>query len=582
TERMPTRKGDFIAIILREMMNAKHLESHWGNLDGIQQKAVAEAVYAPTFDAGAFGYKYGEDPNWGESDRWSYSIRQPSLLNLFILERGNNRTRAVPSDLKALLKAFVPKPPSIKLETLETHPETVTVSYYTFDPKTYKRKETAEDVVLLHYDTEHAAQHDLLAVLRLIDAGKVRVSAKTRRPTAATIKAVTEMLLGGDFYPENEDLEPYETDPRPIKAFAWPLIVQAAGLTRISGTKLQLSPTGRKALTAPPHSTLQTAWNRWLKTTLLDELNRVNVIRGQTGRGKRGLTAPAKRRKTVVGVLKKCPPNRWVAFDEFYRYMRASGILLEVSVEPWELYIEEHQYGQLDGGGALLASRYMMVFLFEYAATLGLIDLAYLYPSNIRDDYADFWGADDLDALSRYDGLMYFRLNNLGAWCLGRRQNYTPSSIEIQQIFTVLPNLDVVASGPLQPADRIVLEQFAKQASDAIWKIQSEQLLKSVEAGHSVADMETFLKTRSGGQLPETVAIFFSDIVGKIKQLKDLGTARLIEVADPAVATLIAHDSSLKNLCLPAGETHIVVPVKSETIFRSRLRKLGYVLPPSE
>ena len=292
---MPIRKGDFIAIILQEMTDAKCLESHWKNLDGIQQKAVAEAVYASKFNAGTFRYKYGENPNWGESNEWSYDIQQPSLLNLFILKPSYNRPRAVPSDLKALLKAFVPKPSPAKLETLVTCPETVTHSHYTFEPKTYKRKETTEDVILLRCDTEHTAQKNLLAVLRLIDAGKVRVSAKTRRPTAASIQAVTGMLLGGDSYPENEDLEPYKTDPRPIKAFAWPLIVQAASLAKISGTKLQLSPAGRKSLTAPPHRTLQTAWNRWLDTKLLDELNRVNTIRGQTGRGKRGLTAPAER-----------------------------------------------------------------------------------------------------------------------------------------------------------------------------------------------------------------------------------------------------------------------------------------------
>ena len=77
----------------------------------------------------------------------------------------------------------------------------------------------------------------------------------------------------------------------------------------------------------------------------------------------------------------------------------------------------------------------MMAFLFEYAATLGLIDLAYPYPSDARDDHTDFWGADDLDALSRYDGLQYFRLNNLGAWCLGHTQDHTPSSIEIKKIW---------------------------------------------------------------------------------------------------------------------------------------------------
>ena len=54
--------------------------------------------------------------------------------------------------------------------------------------------------------------------------------------------------------------------------------------------------------------------------------------------------------------------------------------------------------------------------LFEYAGTLGLIDLDYIHPGGARDDYRGNWGGDFLDALSRYDGLQSIRLNPLGAY----------------------------------------------------------------------------------------------------------------------------------------------------------------------
>jgi len=40
---------------------------------------------------------------------------------------------------------------------------------------------------------------------------------------------------------------------------------------------------------------LETLWKNWLKNTLLDELRRIDSIKGQTGKGKRNLT------------IKKCP-----------------------------------------------------------------------------------------------------------------------------------------------------------------------------------------------------------------------------------------------------------------------------------
>jgi hypothetical protein len=55
-----------------------------------------------------------------------------------------------------------------------------------------------------------------------------------------------------------------------------------------------------------------------------------------------------------------------------------------------------------------------LAFLFEYVATLGVIDVAYIPPTGSRNDFHDRWGTDDFTCLSRYDGLMYLRINALG------------------------------------------------------------------------------------------------------------------------------------------------------------------------
>lgn len=59
-------------------------------------------------------------------------------------------------------------------------------------------------------------------------------------PTSATMRAVADVLDGADFSPD-----------RAIQAFAWPLLLQAAGRAAQAGGRLTLSARGRAALSAP-------------------------------------------------------------------------------------------------------------------------------------------------------------------------------------------------------------------------------------------------------------------------------------------------------------------------------------------
>ncbi len=50
---------------------------------------------------------------------------------------------------------------------------------------------------------EEAARHDLRAAFGLIEAGKLSVSETSRQPSAASSKALSKVLLGGDFYDDD-------------------------------------------------------------------------------------------------------------------------------------------------------------------------------------------------------------------------------------------------------------------------------------------------------------------------------------------------------------------------------------------
>jgi hypothetical protein len=56
------------------------------------------------------------------------------------------------------------------------------------------------------------------------------------------VRAISEVLVAGDFYPDE-----------PIASFPWPLLLQAGGFARLDGSRLDLTPKGRKALGQPAH-----------------------------------------------------------------------------------------------------------------------------------------------------------------------------------------------------------------------------------------------------------------------------------------------------------------------------------------
>jgi len=458
--------------------------------------------------------------------------------------------------------------------------------YERWNPEHKKRETGTEAIPLMVRESERAAQRELLSVLRLVDGGKVAVSDKTRRPSSATLDAITVVLEGGDFYPYEPPKDKwYDKNAGPIRAFAWPVLIQAGGLSQLSGARLQLTKTGRRALSDPPADTLRRLWGKWTDTAMLDELSRIDCVKGQTGKGKRGLTAAAGRREAVAATLAECPLGGWISTEEFFRYQRASGNDFAVSRNAWSLYIGDQQYGSLgyEGGERLLEERYLLCLLFEYAATLGLIDVALIPPAGARHDYGNLWGTDDLPYFSRYDGLVFFRINPLGAYCLGSVAAYAPAPIEVKPVLRVLPNLEIAAIGEgLAQGDRLALDAYAVRVSDFVWKLEPGKLLSATEEGRSVGEIREFLAARNGAPLPDTVGRLLEDVSERCDKVRDRGLARLVECADPALAALIANDTRTRKHCMRAGERHLVVPASAEAPFRRALRDVGFLLSAGE
>ena len=578
------RKTELVPLLAAAMSNLERVRDLYNRLDPQSQRAVRVAAFDPVgrLDRERFRAWFGEVPQFDDADpaRKSSGYADQRKINPTLLRLFFPRFDHLPTDTRELLRRFVPPPEAFTVPTRDTPPETHTLDETIWSGREREQREWEEPVRVR--ETALEAEADIRTVLRLIEAGKVRVTDKKLVPTDATRQTVAGNLAGGDFYAP-DDASESKWEPAfdiGIRSFAWPLLVQAGGLAEKSGGVLKLTTAGKRALTAAPSEVLRKVWASWLKTRLFDEFARVEAIKGQ-GRAK--MSAAAARRSVLVEALAACPAGRWIAVDDFFRFLRATDRSFVVAHSEQELYIAEHNYGSLGYGDEhaweQVQGRFVLAFLFESAATLGVIDIAYIPPQGVRSDFRGCWGTDDYECLSRYDGLLFLRVNPLGAWLLGQANEYRPPVPTRVETLRVLANLDVVAARDLPPSDRLVLERFAEAASEGVWKLSSGKVLGVVEQGGNVDELEQFLLSRTTGILPGTVATFLADLRAKAGRLTDAGSARLIACADEHVATELAADRQLKGKCLRAGDRFIVVRDADLDTVRKAVRKLGYVWP---
>jgi len=570
-EKPPTKKADRIMTIVKALSGGG-LQHVWNKLEPLAKSALAEVVHSADgrLNEAQFESKYGGMPKRYTPDYHFGRKGHPyTLLDVLLVDN------TIPRDIKEQLKQFVPRPAEARIKTVPELPVAVPEQLPSWQ---LRSGEKPDEQPLTVVRTERAALHDMRAVLRLIDAGKVSVSRTTNRVTSASADSLLAVLREGDFLPADKTNKAGDS----IRPFAWPLIVQSAGLARLSGSKLELTRTGKSALSRPAHLVIESAWKRWLKNTLLDEFNRIEVIKGQKKKGRGGLTAAVPRRAVVNHVLSMCPAREWINIDEFFRFFRASGNEFEVSRDPWNLYITDSHYGSLGYAGfhewSMLQGRYIMCLLWEYAGTLGLVDIAHVPAEWARNDFRGNWGVDDLEALSRYDGLKYFRVNALGAYCLGKTDDYEPTPIRARPALHVLANHEIVVTdrSHLEAGDTLFLDKVCVRAGESAWKIDRARILAAIEDGIDTLEIREFLTAKSAVPVPDNIVQFLEDVTRRASLLAHEGGAEVFRAADEATALLILNDKATKPLCYAAGKDRLIVPAENVHAFRRALRRLGY------
>ena len=542
--KVPSRKDDRIQIIVQTLFN--DLQGIFEQLPLLAQHAVSETVHSwkGTFDLRMFVSKYQASP-WSLTEGGGGS--KTELLDIFLIRNH------MPWDLLEKLKTIAPMPPK------------GTISY------TENGVVVAEGLTVRK--TSRAALANLATFLTLAADKKIRVSAKTGKATAATVRKMTDLLYEPDWY---DDLEIGS-----MQSFAWPLLLQGGGLARADGSFLKLTPAGRKALKKDLAGGIKTAWHRWEKTKIIDEFSRVTAIKGQKSNRGRTMTTPVKRRPMINNLLADLQPGEWISVDEISRLLQTKSEYSFAMVNyDWRLYFLDQHYGHLDYNNTwpLLQLRYVLIYLFEYCATLGLVDVAYQNPLWARaEDYSACWGTDELEYLSHCDGLQYIRINDLGAFAMGHCEEYNAQESD-EDVFT-FDGTDLVTrdTALLPPGQELYLEKIAERIEVDRWRLTVSSLLLAINGGETLAEIKKTLESSSSKDFSRELKQLLVEVEHRSTAFVSAGQTTLIDCSPEARKQALTN-KKMSGLCLPAGDRYLVAVPGKELKFIKALEAAGFIL----
>ena len=302
--------------------------------------------------------------------------------------------------------------------------------------------------------TEPDALRDVLSILNLIDAGKVPVTEKTGAVGSAAIREIEKVLRG---------------DGVTIRATAWATMFESTSYCYAKDGNLVLAEYGLSASRGPASEALHHVWRKWMTQHKRDELRRISMqgvylVDGIDCR---------RRRARLCDALRECPVGTWISIADFNTFIREGGFYFALC---W-------------GEKAIpLLERYISMFLSEFAATAGIVDLTY-------DDF-----------------LCSFRVTPLGAFLLGLAEEYSPPSAVAAAKLIALSSLLLMFDGEPGPEQATFLDRYCERETSTMWKLSKVKTLAAVGRGFTTKMLREFIETYDEQPIPELMDAWLTKI----------------------------------------------------------------------
>lgn len=510
----------------------QNLKNTWNMLSSLEKLAVAEAIYnnGGQILAEQVEVKYGKKLSLGSGYISRYSSEKTPPIFLF-----NFKGSPIPEELIEKLKKFVPEPEKSKIS-------------YLAEPPTHNPRIEGPDGALLAYNAQRTVFHDLSFVLGLIRNETLKVSPKTHMPTGALITKINKVLVEPDYYAENLEKS------KPVRGFAWIVLLKTAQLIRYKGDVIELTSAGEALLANPNADQIKMIFDSFLKRFEFDDVVRIDTISNMRSKyDSTELTEPTERRQKITAALKNCDYGKWISLLEFCRYMQVQYPSYQVASYLGEIKIGDNAAPlmHLSSQWPYLEATYVKYFLMEIVATLGMIEIRYHQAIFNDQDEASWW---DIDFISTYDGLYAFRITKLGSYCLGLIKEVPHMEEKKEKLFHVMPNLEITAVvDQLFKSDVLLLDMCMDKVNEKTWKLSQAKLLNVVEdKNFLLTEFKSFVFKHAMSVIPKTVEHFFEDLERRTNQVAYVEESKTYVCKDKMLAQLIACDSKTKPHCILA------------------------------
>ncbi|MTI15462.1 hypothetical protein [Sansalvadorimonas verongulae] len=546
------RKAFLIEALREGLSDPILLKPYLKKLPKLEMIFIRESVfhYNGHIEKPRFEAKYGEFPEGTRKNGllYFYGAGLSESVEPFFYPQGDRYgSPKIPDGLLSILQSLIdpPEPDMLKSCTL---PDPLPDHY-----KVFQR--------------ERLAPSELQSLLVLLQDKQIKVSDKTGVASLATLKKVSQDTH--EYYEKTSCDEAKGMDL--MVSYGWLRLLENSKFSKCSKTTLLLAEnTGKNSA-----ETVKEIWEQWVTRSSDDEFRRINTIKGQTGKGKRFFSDVKGRRQEIITYLKGCRVGAWYAFEDFSKFMFTTGSKLEITAEPDYLYIYDSSYGEFyNAPWDLLEARYIRCFLVEYAATLGLIDVV-MAPPNSDNCYYDDFG--DMECLSRYDGLRFFRLTSLGAYALDLSGSYQATEAEsTETTLTIQRQGRVVFEQTPTPWEQRFLSLYADNIKENTWKLSRKKISEVIQVGGSIDELRTFLLMRENQPfLPEDCESLLKQAEANRDAVKLHSEALVMTCKTPEIADLIVNDKVLSKWCQRLGKLQVVIPKNKEKKFRDSLNAMG-------
>ena len=194
-ETLPTRKADRVAVLLAHL-SGEPLKRIWEGLTKIEKTLVSEIVHETDgrLNKRKIRARYGPEALASIKDSRSRGCLKGRVGLLVYAAERNHLPTVIPGDLRFRLSALAPRPAKESMETASNLPGSIRRN-----AAPGWKEPRMVDIPLMRRDMEVAAQHDLIAVLRLVGNQGVTVSPKTAQATAASVRGIAAVMNGAIF-----------------------------------------------------------------------------------------------------------------------------------------------------------------------------------------------------------------------------------------------------------------------------------------------------------------------------------------------------------------------------------------------